>query len=194
MNDELTIWVVFGGIIAAAAVFVYWLKFMINRQNRNAAIYAIKQGQGIFLTWHYSPEDWKLAAEEHFQIKPRRLSENGKASFTEKHVFITNGTDELLYELIGGDRYVKHLTDVYLYKQAAQNVIRFEVRTKTIKKDEYGNDTMEEDYGVERFYVPVPKAAAAEGEKVLKFYKDILDRNADAVAAVMPFGLGIFKK
>jgi hypothetical protein len=193
MNDDLTILFVLGGIIAAAAVFIYWLGFMTRRQNRNAAIYAIKQGQGIFLTWTYSPEDWKLAAEEHFGIKPRRLNENGKASFTEKHIFITNGRDEILYELVGWDRMKKHLTDVYLYKQAEQNVIRFEVREKIIKKGEHGTDTMEEDYKLETFYVPVPKASAEEGEKILKFYKDILDRNADAVAAVMPYGLGMFK-
>lgn len=193
MNDDLTILFVFGGIIAAGAVFIYGLKFLTNHQNRNAAIYTIKQGHGIFLTWHYSPEDWKLAAEEHFDIKPRRLNENGKASFTEKHIFITNGRDEILYELVGWDRMKKHLTDVYLYKQAAQNVIRFEVREKIIKKGEHGTDTMEEDYKLETFYVPVPKASAEAGEKVLKFYKDILDRNADAVAAVMPYGLGMFK-
>jgi hypothetical protein len=193
MNDDLTILFVFGGIIAAAAVFVYWIGFMIKRQNRSAAIGAIKQGQGIFLTWTYSPEDWKSAAEEHFDIKPRRLNENGKASFTEKHVFITNGKDEVLYELIGLDRMKKHLTDVYLYRQSERDVIRFEVREKIIKKDEYGHETMDEEYKLETFYVPVPKALAEDGEKVLKFYKDILDKNADAVAAVMPYGLGMFK-
>lgn len=193
MNDDLTILFVFGGIIAAAAVFIFWLGLTIKRQNRNAAIYAIKQGQGVFQTWTYSPEDWKLAAEEHFGIKPRRLNENGKASFTEKHVFITNGKDEILYELIGWDRLKKHLTDVYLYQQTVQNVIRFEVREKIIKKGEHGTDTMEEDFKLETFYVPVPRASAEEGGKVLKFYKDLLDRNADAVAAVMPYGLGMFK-
>lgn len=190
--DDLTILFVFGGIIAAA-IFIYWLGFMIKRQNRSAAIYTIKQGQGIFLTWTYAPEDWKLGAEEHFDIKPRRLNENGKASFTEKHVFITNGKDEVLYELIGWDRMKKHLTDVYLYKQSEQNVIKFEVREKIIKKSDNGVETMDEEYLLETFYVPVPKASAEEGEKVMKFYKDILDKNADAVAAVMPYGLGMFK-
>ena len=193
MNDDLTIVFVFGGIIAAAAIFVYWLGFMTKRQQRSSAIYTIKQGQGIFLTWTYSPEDWKIGAEEHFGIKPRRLNENGKASFTEKHVFITNGRDEILYELIGWDRMKKHLTDVYLYKQAEQNVIRFEVREKIIKKGDNGADTADEDYVLENFYVPVPKLCAEEGDKVMKFYKDLLDKNADAVAAVMPYGLGMFK-
>lgn len=193
MNDELTNLIVFGGIIAAAAAFIYWIGFMIKRQSRNAAISAIKQGQGIFLTWTYAPEDWKLAAAEHFDIKPRRLNENGKVSFTERYIFITNGKDEILYELVGLNRMKKHLTDVYLYKQAEGNVIKFEVREKTIKKDEYGNETMDEDYRLESFYVPVPKFCAEEGEKVLKFYKDLLDKNADAVAAVMPYGLGMFK-
>jgi len=193
MNDTLFFWVVFGGILAGAAVFIFALKFLTDRGNRSAAIAVIKQGHGVFLTWNYSPEDWKLAAEEHFDIKPRRLNENGKASFTARNIFITNGKDEVLYELIGWDRMKKHLTDVYFYRQRERGVIRFEVRTKTIKKNEHGSETMEEDYGLETFYVPVPQASAEDGEKVLKFYKEILDKNTDAVAAVMPYGLGMFK-
>jgi hypothetical protein len=192
MNELVTIYIIVG-IFVLSAAFIYGLSFLMKRQNRRAAIDSIKNGTDVFLTWHYSPEDWKPAAEEYFQIKPRRHLENGKASFTNRFVYISNGRDELLYELIGSQRHVKHLTEVYLSKQSEQKVIRFEVRTKTIKKDDNGNETMEEDFDVESYYVPVPKAADAEGEKVLNFYRDILDKNADAVAAVMPFGLGIFK-
>jgi hypothetical protein len=194
MDKSLELWLVFGGIIVAIAIFAYWLQSVFRRQNRNAAVGAIKQGQGVFATWNYSPEDWKAVAEEHFEIKPRRLGENGKASFTDRHVYVTNGSSDILFELIGEDRYVKHLTDVYIFKQSERNVLRFEVRGKYIKKDENGHDTMEEEYETETFYVPVPKGAEAEGERVLQFYKTMLDKNADAVAAVMPFGLGIFKR
>jgi hypothetical protein len=194
MNNDLLSWIVLGGVGAALGGFILWLKILAPRQQRNAAIASIKQGQDVFLTWNYSPEDWKFAAAEFFEIKPRRLSENGKASFTERFVYITNGADEILYELVGEDRYVKHLTEVYMSRHSGQSVIRFEVRTKTVKKDDNGNNTMEEDYAVATFYVPVPRDTPAEGEKVLNFYKNLLDRNADAVAAVMPFGLGIFRK
>ncbi len=194
MNEELTIVVVFIGIFVGAGALFFAIRILMKRQNRRAAIYSIKQGYDVFLTWNYQPEDWKAIAEEFFDIKPRRLSENAVASFTERFVYVSNGTNDILYELIGEDRFVKHLTDVYLHKQSERNVIKFEVRTKTIKKDEYGNDRMEEEYDTETFYVPVPKISDAEGAKVLNFYKTMLDKNADAVAAVMPFGLGIFKK
>jgi hypothetical protein len=194
MNNDLIAWIVVGGTFAAMAGFILWLKILMPRTQRNAAIASIKQGHGVFLSWNYSPEDWKFAAAEFFEIKPRRMAENGKASFTERHVFVTNGADERLYELVGEDRYVRHLTEARMSKQSERNVLRFEVRTKRIKKDDNGNDTMEEDYAVETFYVPVPQASGADGEKVLNFYKNLLDRNADAVAAVMPFGLGIFQK
>ena len=194
MDRSLEIWIVFGGIILVIAAFVYVLQIVMKRQHRDAAIGAIKQGQDVFLTWSYPPEDWKAIAEENFEIKPRRLGENGRASFTDRHVFVTNGSEDVLFELVGEDRYVKHLTDVYLSKQSTGNVLRFEVRTKTIKKNDEGGDTMEEDYELDIFYVPVPSGLNAEGEKVLTHYKNILDQNADAVAAVMPFGLGIFKR
>ena len=194
MNNDLLAWIVIGGTFAAMAGFVLWLKILIPRQSRNAAIAAIKQGQDVFLTWNYPPEDWKAIAEENFEIKPRRLGENATASFTDRYVYVTNGRDDVLFELVGEDRYVKHLTDVYLSKQPARNVLRFEVRTKIIKKNDEGGDTMEEDYATDTFYVPVPSGLNAEGEKVLTFYKNLLDQNAAAVAAVMPLGLGIFKK
>src|SRR5687767_6277718 len=112
MRDLSAIFIIIGGFLLAA-VFIYGISFWLKRQNRRAAIQSIKNGADVFLTWHYSPEDWKFAAEEYFQIKPRRLSENGTASFTERFVYISNGRDELLYELIGAQRYVKHLTEVY---------------------------------------------------------------------------------
>lgn len=186
-------WIILGVVAAATFGFIFWHLVVAPRRSRKASVAAIKQGHGVFLSWNYSPEDWKFAAAEFFEIKPRRRAENGKASFTERFVFITNGADELLHELIGEDRYVRHLTDVRPAQHSGHSVIRFEVRTKTIKKDDNGNDTMEEDYGVETFYVPVPRETPEDGEKVLNFYKDLLDRNADAVAAVMPVGLGMFK-
>jgi len=194
MSDEITILVVFGGIFLAGVAFFFVIGLVLKRQHRRDAIFSIKQGQGVFLKWSYPPEDWKAVAEEYFEIKPRRLAENAAASFTERFVYISNGQDEILHELVGADRFVKHLTDVYLYKQSERKVLRFEVRTKTIKKDEYGNNTMEETFDLETFYVPVPQTMGAEGEKVLQYYQTFLDKNADAVAAVMPFGLGIFKK
>ena len=194
MSSDLTVWIILGGVAAATAGFIFWHLVLAPRRNRKAAIAAIKQGHGVFLSWNYSPEDWKFAAPEFFEIKPRRMAENGRASFTERFVFITNGADELFYELVGEDRYARHLTDVRPAQHSGQSVIRFEVRTKRIKKDDNGNDTMEEDYAVETFYVPVPKDLPAEGEKVLNFYREMLDRSADAVAAVMPMGLGMFGK
>lgn len=193
MDKSLQIWLVFGGIAAAAVVFFFVLKIVMQRQQKSAAIGAIKHGQGVFASWNYLPEDWKAIAEEHFEIKPRRFGENGKASFTERYVYVTNGDRDILFELVGADRYVKHLTDVYLSKQASREVLRFEVRTKTVKKDENGNNTMEEEYETDTFYVPVPRDLNAEGAKVLALYKNLLAENADAVAAVMPFGLGIFR-
>ena len=185
---------IFGGLGLGVTAFCYWLAYMIRRGGRSGAIAAIKQGQGVFLKWHYAPEDWKLAAEEYFEIKPRRMGENGAASFTESHVFVTNGKAERLYELVGPNPRVKHLTDVRLAKLTNLDALRFEVRTKTIKKGENNTDTMEEEYELETFYVPVPRAAAAEGEKVLQFYRDLLARRADAVAAVSPYGTGLFQK
>ncbi len=194
MDKSLQLVIVFGGIMVAAIAFFYVLKVVMNRQHRNAAIGAIKQGHGVIGTWNYPPEEWKAIAEENFEIKPRRMGENGRASFTDRYVYVTNGSEDVLFELVGDDRYVKHLTDVYLSKQSARNVLRFEVRTKIIKKNDEGGDTMEEEYETDTFYVPVPSDSSAEGEKVLNFYKNMLDKNADAVAAVMPFGLGIFRK
>jgi hypothetical protein len=193
MNQIPTALIVISIIIALCATF-YGIYFLINRQQRSSAIAAIKQGQGVAATWNYAPDEWKQAAEERFDIKPKRMMENGKVTFTDRYVYITNGSEDVLCELVGEQKYVKHLTEIYHYKDSPMNIIRFQVRTKRIKKDDNGNDTMEEDCAVETFCVPVPKSHEPETEKILKFYQDILDKNPDAIAAVMPFGLGLFGK
>lgn len=193
MNEAQTVLIVTLIIIALCALF-YGVFLLIKRQSRRNIINSVKMGQGVFLTWNYSPDEWKLAAEERFDIKPRRYLENGKATFTDRYIYVTNGSEDVLYELVGENKHIKHLTEIYRYKDSPMNVIRFQVRTKTIKKDEYGNNTMEEKYDLETFYVPVPQIHQAETEKVLKFYQDILDQNPDAVAAVSPYGLGLSGK
>jgi hypothetical protein len=193
MNDVPTVLIVTLIIVALCALF-YGVYILINRQSRNNIIASIKQGQGVFSTWQYSPDEWKQAAEERFDIKPRRMMENGTVTFTDRYIYITNGDENVLFELVGEIKHVKHLTEIYHYKDSPMNIIRFQVRSKTIKKDEHGNNSMEEDCDSETFYVPVPRNHLAETEKVLKFYQDILDRNPDAIAAVMPFGLGLFGK
>jgi hypothetical protein len=47
---------------------------------------------------------------------------------------------------------------------------------------------MDETCDFEEFYVPVPKDYPLEVNKVVGVYRDYLDKNADAVAAAMPFG------
>src|SRR5688572_15839309 len=108
MDNGLQIWLVFGGIMLAAIAFFYVLMIVTRRQSRKAAIGAIKQGHGVFSTWIYPPKDWQAVAGEHFEIAPRRLGENGRASFTDRHVYVTNGSDNILFELVGEQRYVKH--------------------------------------------------------------------------------------
>ena len=168
---------------------MFWLK----RQKNKETINEIKNGQGVFSIWQYSPEEWKHAAENHFDFKLKNPQEVGKVCFTKRYILAYDQQNDVLFELVGERRFTKHLTEVRLLKQSPMNNLRFEVRTKTIKKDDDGHDTMEEDYGVETFYVPVPTGYQIEQEKVLKYYQDFLDKTADAIAAVMPFGLGMFR-
>lgn len=193
MNEVPTVLIAAAIIVSLFALF-FGLVFLVRRQNRKATIAAIKQGQGVVSTWHYTPDEWKYASENYFQMKARRLLENGKVSFSDRYIYVSNGREDVLFELVGAQKYVKHLTEVYSYKDSPMNIIRFQVRTKTIKKGEGGHETMEEKYDLETFYVPVPKDYRLETEKVIKFYQDILDKNPDAVAAVMPYGLGLFGK
>jgi hypothetical protein len=192
MNGEQQTIILLSSIVAFAAL-IFGLYFFVKWRNRQSLISAIKNGRGVLTKWNYSPEEWRWAAENNFEIGAKP-GDHGRVFFTARHIYLTNGRKDILWELIGQKKFVKHLTEIFLLKQSPMNVVKFTVRTKTIKKDDRGNDTMDENYDVEYFYVPVPANFKFETEKVLKFYQDILDRNPDAVAAVMPYGLGLFGK
>jgi hypothetical protein len=60
---------------------------------------------------------------------------------------------------------------VYISKQSERDAIGFEFKTKTIKKDFDGHDTMEENCTVETFYrsrTPRPKGGRRKGAEVLQ--------------------------
>lgn len=165
--------------------------FFLKHRNKKALATAINKGQGVLWTWQYAPNEWKYAAETHFDIQTKRMMETGKVCFTEKHIYVSNGRDEILFELIGDNKYEKHLTEVFHYKGSAMQSVRFEVRSKEIKKEE-GRETMEETYENDSLTVPIPKAFESESAKIITYYQDILNKNPDAVAAVSPYGLGLF--
>lgn len=182
-------------LVCLAAIFglCYGGAFFLKYQNRKYLASAIDKGQDVLWTWQYAPDEWKYAADTYFGIEIKRMMETGKAAFTEKHIYVSNGRDDFLFELIGTNKYEKHLTEVFHYKGATIQSLRFEVRSKEIIKED-GRETMEEKYGIETLTVPIPKSAETEAEKVVKYYQEILDRNPDAIARVSPYGLGLFGK
>lgn len=170
--------------ISVVLSLIFWI---IGIFRKNSLIQSINQGQNVISTWVYTPDEWKSAAENHFGFKVK-FGESGKVSFTPHNILVTNGKRNILWELVGSNKYSTHLTDVYLLKEPPTSTIRFQVRTKVVKKDRYGRDTMDETCDFEEFYVPVPKDYPLEVNKVVGVYRDYLDKNADAVAAAMPFG------
>lgn len=167
--------------------------YFFKYQNRKAKAAAINKGEGVLWMWLYAPEDWKYAAKTFFDIEPRRLMETGKVCFTKEHIFVSNGKDEILFELIGEDRCERHLTEISFFKGSPMNSIRFFVRIKEIKRED-GRKTDEEKYDTETLMIPIPKDFESEREEVFKYYQDFLDKNSDAIAAVSPYGLGLFGK
>lgn len=175
---------VFVGLIIGGYHFVKY-------QKRKAKAAAINKGKGVLWMWLYAPEEWKYAAETFFDIKPKRLMETGKVCFTQDCIFVSNGRDEILFELIGEDKYERHLTEISFFKGSPMNSLRFFVRIKEIKRED-GRKTDEEKYDTETIMIPVPKPFEQEREEVFKYYQDLLDKNSDAIAAVSPYGLGLF--
>jgi hypothetical protein len=184
----LEFWIFFSIPIVIFVLF-FAVTLFLKRSRRLAAIAGIKNGRGILSTWKYTPDEWNFAAENHFKLRTQS-GESGQVSFTAQNIYISNGRKDILLELVGEKKYVKHLTSVYLFKDTPMNLIKFEVRKKIIKQDQDGNET--EKCTVEEFYVPIPSNYQTETDKIIKFYENILDNNADAVAAVMPYGLGMF--
>src|SRR5689334_22159816 len=86
----MIIWIV---VITIVAIF-FWLAFWLISKNLSGALADIRHGKGIFLTFTYTPEEW----EYYKQILPF-TGHSGKVCFTRNHIYISDGTDEILYEI-----------------------------------------------------------------------------------------------
>src|SRR5215213_10757549 len=105
MPSELWIFVT---MIIGSGLF-YGSTLWLKRANRSAAIKDIRNGKGIFLTFNYTSEEWKYATENYFDLKFRN-GDNGKVCFTPQYIYLSNGRSYILHELIGQNRFAKHLT------------------------------------------------------------------------------------
>jgi hypothetical protein len=166
-----------------------------NWTAKNQALKQIRQGSGIFTTWNYTPADWAILVDEFPKLKPANAG--GKVSFTDHHIYLTNNQKEILHEVVREMKTEgegKHLTEVRHLKISPDEFVTFRVRTKKIARDSEGKDTYEEKCDVDNLKIAVPRQHRAEAGKVINFYQQIIDKNAAAVANVMPrsSGLGLF--
>lgn len=176
-------------IIFVLGLSFYGIPRFLESVRRQTAIARVKSNLETLTTWQYTPAEWRYAAQENFKLRPKE-GDSGQVSFTPQYIYISSGKKDVLWEIVGENKYEKHLTEIFLHKSSPMNYIKFEVRQKIIRKDQDRNET--EKCDSEEFYVSIPYKFETETDKVLKFYENILDNNADAVAAVMPYGLGMF--
>jgi hypothetical protein len=185
---------IFAGVVLLA-VFVVVFLVGISWYRKRQTIKRIRQGDGVFQTWTYSPQDWTIMANEFPKFAIPDTS--GKVSFTKEFIYLTNYKKEALLEITRemktyGDG--TYLTEIRRLDIPPTEFLCFRVRSKQVIRDNKGRDTGREKCKVEDFRISVPGQHRLETEKVFNFYQEIIDKNADAVANVMPSssGLGLF--
>jgi hypothetical protein len=153
------IWIVFIAIVVIFFSIAFWL---ISR-NVSDTLADIRHGKGIFLTFNYTPEEW-----EYYTETLPMTGHKGKVCFTRNHIYISDGTEEILYEIFGS-----HLREI----SRDSDFVVFTVRTKDPLVTESGKEIPDSPDNLRQFHIFVPKAQQQQKGELIGFYQKIIDKN-----------------
>lgn len=143
-------------IVAIAIVVVFFsVAFWLISKNVSTALADIRHGKGIFLSFNYTPEEW-----DHYTQTLPLTGNRGKVCLTKNHIYITDGTEEILYEI------------ARLRAIAINNdFVVFTVRNKELVANEDGTVVPDSPDNLKEYYILISKAQQQETDNLISFYQ-----------------------
>jgi hypothetical protein len=152
----MTIWIILIAVVAGFFLFA----FRQISKSVSDALADIRHGKGILLTFNYTPEEW----ENYTQTLPL-TGQTGKVCFTRNHIYISDGTEELLYEIFR------------LRKISLENgFIVFTVRSSEFSPDESGKFMPDDPDNLKDYRILIPNAQQQQTDELIGFYKKVIDK------------------
>ena len=152
----MTIWI----IVIAIIVIFFLLAFWQISKGVSDVLADIRHGKGILLTFNYTPEEW----EYYTQTLPL-TGQNGKVCFTRNHIYISDGTEELLYEIF-------RLRKISL----ETGFIIFTVRSKEFSPDDSGKFMPDNPDNLKEYHILIPNAQQQRTDELISFYQKVIDK------------------
>ena len=152
----MIIWII---IIAIIAVFFLFAFRQISK-NVSDVLADIRHGKGILLTFNYTPEEW----ENYTQTLPL-TGQKGKVCFTQNHIYISDGTEELLYEIF-------RLRKISL----ESGFINFTVRSKEFSPNESGKFIPDNPDNLREYHILIPNDQRQQTDELISFYQEVIDK------------------
>lgn len=132
----------------------------------------IRHGRGIFLTFKYTDEEW-----QYFKQNLSFTRDNGKVCFTRNHIYLTDGNEEILYEISGEFRISALLRNVCV----ENDFLVFTVRTKELIRGtnwhtyEYLERKPDSPDNLFQYEIPIPAAQKDKTDELIRFYQENID-------------------
>lgn len=148
-------------IIVIAVIVVFFL-FAFRQLSKGVsdALADIRHGKGILLTFNYTPEEWQY----YTQTLPFN-GQNGKVCFTRNHIYISDGNEELLYEIF-------RLRKISI----GAGFIIFTVRSKEFSPNESGEFMPDNPHNLTDYHILIPNAQQQNTDELISFYRKVIDK------------------
>jgi hypothetical protein len=144
-------------VIVIFALYVFWRM----SKNISDALADIRHGKGIFLTFSYLPGEWKY----YTQTLPLSCR-SGKVCFTRKHIYISDGSEEILYDILGAASLREIFRD--------PDFLNFTVRNQPLSTTESGEWRPDSSDNLQHYQILIPKAQQPDADKLISFYQPLI--------------------
>lgn len=161
------LWIIVVGIPILAAILMILYAIWQSLRNQSNVLVDIRHGKGIFLTFTYTPEEW-----EYFTQTLPFTGKNGKVCFARNHIYLSDGREEILYEISGSLPISPRLRKVSIESA----FVVFTVRTKelVVKEDEEVKPDSPDNLW--QYQILIPDAQLNKTDELIGFYRKRIDK------------------
>lgn len=158
-------------ILVLVILVIIWLFNAVkNADDTNKQVAEMKKGKGVFLTFHYSPEEW-----QYFTRNLVLSGKQGKALFGEKLILLTDGTEDVITELFELNPSGKRLYEV----KTVDGFLIFTIKYRDFRRNRFGERVPIEGKNDDDFEILIPVSQIDDAKKLLEFYQKLITQNND---------------
>ncbi len=152
----MIIWIILFAVIAIFFLFI----FRQISKGVSDTLADIRHGKGVLLTFNYTPEEW-----EYYKQTLPFTGQNGKVCFARNHIYISDGTEELLYEVF-------RLRKISL----ETGFVIFTVRIQDFGPNESGKYMPDNPDNLKEYRILIPNARQQRTDELIDFYQQVIDK------------------